>query len=134
MSISRRKILQSGALMGVAGLAPGLSGVAEAQRGAQQSSGAGPLPSAFDWLKPLGDRVRPITVDEFQERIAHAQKLMTDLQPDFAALYLAPGRCSAPSVPEGPHLVFRKVMKLLSLSNPQSALAIQMQPPPSWQQ
>lgn len=83
--------MQSGALMGVAGLAPGLSGVAEAQRGAQQSSGAGPLPSAFDWLKPLGDRVRPITVDEFQERIAHAQKLMTDLQPDFAALYLAPG-------------------------------------------
>src|SRR5277367_3622804 len=91
MKISRRKMLHSGALLGVAGLAPGLAGVEGAQRRGGQSGNAAPLPPAFDSLKPLGDRVKPITVAEFQGRIAHAQKLMTDAKPDYAALYLAPG-------------------------------------------
>lgn len=91
MKISRRKMLQSGALLGAAGLTPGLGLVAEAQRRGEQSGNAGPLPPAFDSLKPLGDRVKPITVAEFQGRIAQAQKLMTDSKPDYAALYLAPG-------------------------------------------
>ena len=94
MTISRRKLLQSGALVGAAaGLVPSLAHTSDAdaaQRGGQQSGGA-PLPAAFDSLKPLGDRVKPITVEEFQARVARAQKLMTDAKPDFAALYLAPG-------------------------------------------
>ncbi len=94
MTISRRKLLQSGALVGAAaGLVPSFTRTSDAdaaQRGGQQSGG-GPLPAAFDSLKPLGDRVRPITVEEFQARAARAQKLMTDAKPDFAALYLAPG-------------------------------------------
>lgn len=93
MTISRRKLLQSGALVGAAaGLVPSLThpfNADAAQRGGQQPGGA--LPAAFDSLKPLGDRVRPITVNEFQGRVARAQKLMTDAKPDFAALYLAPG-------------------------------------------
>lgn len=99
MDISRRKLLQSGALAGAASLLPRMARTAELeattseppQRGSQAGAGAGPLPPAFDSLKPLGDRVKPITVDEFKGRIAQAQKLMTDLKPGFQALYLAPG-------------------------------------------
>jgi Xaa-Pro dipeptidase len=94
MTISRRTLLQSGALVGAAaGFVPTLANISDpdaAQRGGQQSGNA-PLPAAFDSLKPLGDRVKPITVEEFQARVARAQKLMTDAKPDFAALYLAPG-------------------------------------------
>ena len=91
MTISRRKILQSGAMLGVAGFVPEVGAVTEAQRRGEPSGNAGPLPPAFDSLMPLGNRVKPITVAEFQGRIAHAQKLMTDASPDYAALYLAPG-------------------------------------------
>ena len=94
MKLSRRKLLQSGAIAGAAaGLLPSLAHTSEAdaaQRGGQQSNSA-PLPAAFDSLKALGDRAKPITVEEFQARVSRAQKLMTDAKPDFAALYLAPG-------------------------------------------
>jgi Xaa-Pro dipeptidase len=93
MTISRRKLLQSGALAGAAGFLPTFAHTSEAeaaQHGDQQSNSA-PLPAAFDSLKPLGDRAKPITVEELQARVARAQKLMTDFKPDFAALYLAPG-------------------------------------------
>ena len=49
------------------------------------------LPPAFSGLKPLGSRVHPITVDEFQERLMHAQTLMSTLTPKFDALFFAPG-------------------------------------------
>lgn len=49
------------------------------------------LPSAFDSLRPLGDRVHPITANEYQARIARAQQLMADAKPDYAALYVVPG-------------------------------------------
>jgi Xaa-Pro dipeptidase len=49
------------------------------------------LPPAFEKLQPLGDRVKPIQVEEFQGRIAHAQQLMTDARPGFEALYVTPG-------------------------------------------
>jgi Xaa-Pro dipeptidase len=78
MGISRRALLKAGAV------APLASGLAEA---AQQR----PLPSEFDRLQPLGDRVRPITVEEFQGRIALAQRLMAESRPPFAALYVTPG-------------------------------------------
>ena len=41
--------------------------------------------------QPLGDRVKPITVPEMQERVARAQQLMRDSNPKFDALYIAPG-------------------------------------------
>src|SRR5258707_10533005 len=59
--------------------------------GAADSDGSGGLPQAFAGLKPLGGRVRPITADEFRERLQHAQKLMSDLAPSYDALFLAPG-------------------------------------------
>src|SRR5467141_2526886 len=60
-----------------------------------------PLPAPFSALKPLGDRVRPITPDEFRQRIEHAQRLMADAPPapsgspspatKYDALFFAPG-------------------------------------------
>jgi Xaa-Pro dipeptidase len=49
------------------------------------------LPSSFSSLKPLGDRVHPITPDEFQGRLLHAQQLMSQLDPKFDALLIGPG-------------------------------------------
>lgn len=56
-----------------------------------------PVPSlaldvpALASLKPLGDRVHPITAEEFQGRASHAQELMGKLDPDFDAIILGPG-------------------------------------------
>jgi Xaa-Pro dipeptidase len=50
-----------------------------------------PLPAAFEKLKPLGDRVKPITAEELQGRMTHAQQLMTDTKPQFEALFVTPG-------------------------------------------
>ena len=56
-----------------------------------------PIPSlafelpVFASLKPLGDRVRPITAEEFQGRANHAQELMGQLDPNFDAIILGPG-------------------------------------------
>jgi Xaa-Pro dipeptidase len=59
------------------------------------------LPQAFSTLKPLGQRVRPITAAEFGERLQHAQQLMsaaqasakttTDSARPCNALFFAPG-------------------------------------------
>src|SRR5208283_2613724 len=46
---------------------------------------------AFRSLKPLGDRVHPITAEEFQNRALHAQELMGQLDPKFDAILLGPG-------------------------------------------
>jgi Xaa-Pro dipeptidase len=104
MSISRRKLLKSGAIAGAAVLMPGLikgargennvMGRAETdlpQRGGQGGGQGGPLPAAFDSLKPLGDKVKPISNDEFKARIANAQRLMAELKPDYTAVYVTPG-------------------------------------------
>jgi Xaa-Pro dipeptidase len=50
-----------------------------------------PVPAAFEKLKPLGDRVKPITAEELQGRMTHAQQLMTDTKPQFEALFVTPG-------------------------------------------
>jgi Xaa-Pro dipeptidase len=42
-------------------------------------------------LKPLADRVRPITADEFHARVLHAQELMSGQNPKFDALLIGPG-------------------------------------------
>src|SRR5262249_39213501 len=74
MGISRRAILKTSALGALASVAP-------VEAAPQQQQGR--LPEAFDKLKPLGDRVKAISDDEFKARIANAQKLMTDSKPQF---------------------------------------------------
>jgi Xaa-Pro dipeptidase len=48
-------------------------------------------PASFSSLQPLGDRVRPITPDEFHGRLLRAQELMGQLNPKFDALFIGPG-------------------------------------------
>jgi Xaa-Pro dipeptidase len=76
--ISRRRFLQSSAAASTIALAS----TAHAQT--QQ-------PAGFSNLKPLGDRVHPITADEFHARLFHAQELMSQLDPKFDALLIGPG-------------------------------------------
>lgn len=94
MRISRREIFKSVSLasLGVAANTR-ISGLSNANTtpDAEQNAPSPALPPAFDSLKPLGDRVKPIRADEYQQRIAHAQKLMTDANPQFTALYITPG-------------------------------------------
>jgi len=105
VKISRRDALRAGAVAaGVAVAAGGGARVASAAEALQQAPGAGgALPAAFDGLKPLGDRVKPITTDEYKARIAKAQKLMSDRSagaittagggaaPKIDAVFIAPG-------------------------------------------
>lgn len=68
------------------------SGLALAAGGfARAEDAAGTLPPAFSALKPLGSRVHPITSEEFQERVVHAQKLMAESAAKFDALFFTPG-------------------------------------------
>src|SRR2546422_551197 len=97
MPISRRALLktglQTGALASSISVLPTLA--------AQESHELPKLPAAFDKLKPVHDRVRPITAEEFQGRIQHAQRLMAEAKPEFAALYLLrcpPPRCAAAGI------------------------------------
>ncbi len=90
--VSRRRFLNAVATSTVA-LAPGLHGGEQADQVV--------LPSALSSLKTLGDRVHPITPDEFHQRIEHAQHLMADATPapsgspsqtaKYEALFFAPG-------------------------------------------
>jgi Xaa-Pro dipeptidase len=48
-------------------------------------------PPAFSTLKPLGDRVRPITGDEFHTRLIRAQTLMAQSNPALDAILIGPG-------------------------------------------
>lgn len=89
MRISRRTFVTTGAGAWAAGvIAPGAAGAATAATAAPQET---KLPPAFDSLRPLGDRIRPITADEYRGRIARAQQLMADAKPDYSALCVAPG-------------------------------------------
>ena len=90
---SRRQFLQNAGALSATTLAPRLVGA--------YSDDSASLPSAFSRLKPLGDRVRPITPDEFRQRIEHAQRLMAEALPapsaspsqarKYDALFFAPG-------------------------------------------
>ncbi len=82
-SSSRREFLKSTAAASGLALTRPVSAMAE--------EGCGSLPKAFSTLKPLGSRVHAITTNEFRERLQHAQKLMSELEPKFDALFLAPG-------------------------------------------
>ena len=74
---SRRNFLQSAAAVSAAAITPVFP---------QTQT----LP-AFSSLKPLGDRVRPITADEFHARLLHAQSLMAQSNPALNAILIGPG-------------------------------------------
>jgi Xaa-Pro dipeptidase len=80
---SRRKFLKGSAALPVAGLATLTKTTLHTH--------ADSLPEAFSNLKPLGSRVHPITAEEYRGRLQHAQKLMTELEPKYDALFVAPG-------------------------------------------
>jgi Xaa-Pro dipeptidase len=82
-SSTRRHFLKTAGAVGGLALAPVVRVSAEDKPGT--------LPKAFHGLKPLGSRVRPIKPEEFQGRIAHAQKLMAEASPKYEALFVAPG-------------------------------------------
>jgi len=94
MTISRRDMFKAASLasLGIAADAA-IPAVTAATGGLdpRQNAQASALPPAFNSLKPLGDRIKAIRPDEYQQRVAHAQKLMTDANPQFAALYITPG-------------------------------------------
>jgi Xaa-Pro dipeptidase len=93
MKISRRDVMKTASL-GIAAnatLRPAEFFLSRSAEGSQASTPASALPPAFDSLKPLGDRVKPILAGEYQQRIAHAQKLMGESAPPFQALYITPG-------------------------------------------
>src|SRR6266700_7495080 len=81
--LSRRRFLKSTAAASAWALAP--------RAGATPEDAPAKMPPAFSSLKPLGSRVHPITSEEFHERLQHAQKLMTELEPKYDALFVAPG-------------------------------------------
>ena len=87
MKFSRRDLFKTAAVA-TGGVAAGT--VFDRPVAGSQSAGQS-LPPAFDTLKPLGDRVKPIPTDELQARVARAQQLMTDSKPRFEALYVTPG-------------------------------------------
>ena len=91
MKFSRRELIKTAAAA-TSGIATGAAfgGRATGQQPPAHSA-AQSLPPAFDALKPLGDRVKPIRPEELQARVAHAQQLMTDSKPRFEALYITPG-------------------------------------------
>lgn len=80
---TRRRFLQSAAAASSLVLVPG-SKVAE-------PSPQDTPKADFSSLKPLGARLKPITADEFRARLTRAQQLMTELKPNFDALFFPPG-------------------------------------------
>jgi Xaa-Pro dipeptidase len=93
MTLSRRELLRTASIVGAGAASDGAWArrLAAAPRANSSQAGQSALPPAFDKLQPLGDRVKPIRVDELQSRIAHAQKLMADAKPRFDLLYVTPG-------------------------------------------
>src|SRR5712664_4152803 len=81
---SRREFLKSTATASALAMTPLSKAMAEGSSGA--------LPEAFSNLKPLlGARIHPIAAEEYHERLLHAQKLMSELEPKYDALFFAPG-------------------------------------------
>jgi Xaa-Pro dipeptidase len=92
MKITRRAWFKTASMAG-GGIAAGaiLGGDAFARMPQDGPAAHSSLPPAFASLQPLGDRVKPIRVEEFQGRIAQAQKMMADQKPGFDAIYITPG-------------------------------------------
>ena len=79
--LNRRQLLQSSAAF--AALAP-ISALGQEKRDSS-------LPASFAQLKPLGARVKPITSEEYQARVARTQLLLAEQKPRMDALFVAPG-------------------------------------------
>jgi Xaa-Pro dipeptidase len=79
--LSRREFLQTTAVLGA--FTPNSTFARENQND--------PLPSSFDALKPFGARVKSITSDEYQARVARAQQLLAEQKLQIDALFVAPG-------------------------------------------
>ncbi len=75
-NLSRRNFIGSSAALALTGSSARLQAAGSPQ---------------FSALKPLGNRIRPITAEEFQERVTHAQELMAQFDPKFDAIILGPG-------------------------------------------
>ena len=80
---TRRRFLQSAAAASSLALVPGAKVSAEPLQDAPKAD--------FSGLKPFGDRVKPITPEEFRARLTRAQQLMSELKPNLDALFFAPG-------------------------------------------
>ncbi|HXN17948.1 MAG TPA: Xaa-Pro peptidase family protein [Candidatus Binatus sp.] len=87
MKSSRREVLKTAWVASGTMAANSMFGLSQQPAHNQSES----LPAAFDKLKPLGDRVEPITAEELQGRMARAQQFMTDAKPPFEALFVTPG-------------------------------------------
>lgn len=83
MPVSRRVLLKAGALVSTSAAVARAAGQEQREQPAE--------PRAFERLKPIGERVRPVSIEEFQGRIELAQHLMAEAKPAFAALYVTPG-------------------------------------------
>ena len=92
MKVSRRELLKTASIASAGATTAAISAPLVDGGHAEQNSQTTPgqLPPAFDKLQPLGDRVKPIRVDELQGRIAYAQELMTNAKPRLDALYMTP--------------------------------------------
>jgi len=83
LGTTRRRFLQSAAAASSLALVAG----SEAIDAVPQDTPA----ADFSALKPFGARLKPITADEFRARLDRAQHLMSELTPNFDALFFAPG-------------------------------------------
>jgi len=91
MNISRRDLFKSATFASGSAIANSLFEQPKLGRDLEVQEPKQLLPPAFDKLKPLGDRVKPITAEEFQRRVARAQQLMNDAKPRFETLFVTPG-------------------------------------------
>jgi Xaa-Pro dipeptidase len=91
MKLSRRELFRTASIVSTSAIAEAAWAKTVAPVAGNLQSAHPALPPAFEKLKPLGDRVKPIRVDELQGRIARAQELMTNTKPRFDALYVTPG-------------------------------------------
>jgi len=80
---TRRRFLQSAA-------AASSLALTRDPQAASRTSEDSPM-ADFSSLQPLGTRLKPITAEEFRARLNRAQQLMSELKPDFDALFFAPG-------------------------------------------
>src|ERR1700693_642791 len=91
MKMSRRDLFKSATFASGSVIANSLFEKPQFGRGLELQDPKQALPPTFDKLKPLGDRVKPISAEEFQGRVARAQGLMNDAKPRFEALFVTPG-------------------------------------------
>src|ERR1700674_2100589 len=91
MKLSRRELFKTASIVSGGAVAGALLDAKAGARLEAAQESTTPLPPAFSKLQPLGDRVKPIGAEEFQGRIARAQRLMSEASPRFDALYVTPG-------------------------------------------